>query len=146
MIPFWDHGYSVFERFIAPTGHFRRAAGIHLVGFLAVLIPVSSDFERSGWRRAALPATLCDRTRLVKRYTWLIPHRKFGGRTCKYTAQRLNLCDTARKMRQDPRKIFGQRSKFDHRHPVGAPMRCTAGSSIKLICRSCQLRIPIPES
>ena len=28
---------------IAPTGHFRRAAGIHLVGFLAVLM---STFER----------------------------------------------------------------------------------------------------
>ena len=61
----------------------------------------------------------------------LIPHRKFGGRTGKYTAERRAWVDTARKMRQDPRKIFGQCSKFDHRHPVGAPMRCTAraGSS-----------------
>ena len=57
----------------------------------------------------------------MKRYTWLIPHRKFGGRTGKYTAQRLNRCDIARKMRQFPRKIFGQSSKFDQSDPVGAP-------------------------
>ena len=27
-------------------------------------------------------------------------------------------------------KIFGQRSKYDRSDPVGAPMRCTAGSSM----------------